>query len=249
MDDLKTRYVRQMVLPDWGVPGQERIAHARVLIVGVGGLGGTASLYLAGAGVGTLLLNDFDRVDATNLHRQLLFGEDDIGQLKVESARTLLCGRNHSITIETLPERLAEDELHATVATVDLVVDASDNFPTRDLVNRACRQHRRPLVTGACIRYEGQLAVFDFRRPDSPCYTCLFPDCAAFEPLETCSVNGISGPVAGVIGSLQAQATLDILAGRPVPWAGVLLTFDARRGTFRRVRLARDPDCRTCGRG
>ncbi|MHB1543092.1 MAG: HesA/MoeB/ThiF family protein [Gammaproteobacteria bacterium] len=247
MSDSTTRYIRQTVLGDWGAEGQDRILRARVLLVGLGGLGGTVALYLATAGVGTLLLNDFDRVDETNLHRQLLFAESDIGRPKVEAAASLLYTRNHSLVIETFPLRLSQKELEASVATVDLVVDTSDNFATRDAVNLACLRLRRPLVSGACIRYEGQFAVFDFREPDSPCYTCLYPESDANGPLETCSVNGISGPVAGIIGSLEAQASLDLLLGHPSPWSGFLLTFDAVRGTFKRIRLSRDPDCRTCG--
>ncbi|EQD60505.1 UBA/THIF-type NAD/FAD binding fold protein [mine drainage metagenome] len=197
--------------------------------------------------MGTLLLNDFDRVDETNLHRQLLFTESDIGQLKVEAAAKHLHARNHSLALERIPQRLSQNALAASVASADLVVDTSDNFATRDAINLACLNMQRPLVSGACIRYEGQIAVFDFRVPESPCYTCLYPDSGADGPLETCSVNGISGPVAGIIGSLQAQASLDLLLGRPTPWPGFLLTFDAVQGVFQRIRLSRDPDCRTCG--
>lgn len=249
MPDPTTRYVRQTVLPDWGSEGQARLHQARVLLVGLGGLGSTVALYLATAGVGTLLLNDFDRVDETNLHRQLLFAESDIGHAKIEAAAVALHARNHTLTLETLPMRLTPEALAAVVASVDLVVDTSDNFATRDLVNQTCRSQGRPLVSGACLRYEGQLAVFDFRLTDSPCYSCLYPDADTEGPFEACAINGISGPVAGMMGSLQAQASLDLLIGNPSPWTGFLLTFDARRGSFRRVRLTRDPLCRTCRAG
>ena len=249
MSDTPIRYLRQTVLGDWGAAGQERIRQARVLLVGLGGLGGTVALYLAGAGVGTLLLNDFDRVDETNLHRQLLFAERDVGQLKVEAAASCLCAHNPDLTLERLPVRLAPAALEQAVRSVDLVVDASDNFETRDQVNRTCHRLGRPLVSGACIRYEGQFAVFDFRDPASACYTCLYPEPDVPGFFESCSVNGISGPVAGIIGSLEAQAVLDLLLAHPSPWPGFLLRFDATHGTFRKTRLVRDPGCRTCGSG
>ncbi len=239
------RYLRQSVLPGWGAGGQARLTRSRVLLVGLGGLGSIASLYLAAAGIGTLVINDFDTVDETNLHRQLLYGERDVGQSKTEVARTRLLALNSGIRVEALPQRLTAPELEDEVRRADLVLDTTDHYPTRYDINRLCVRHRRRLVGGSCIGYGGQLLAFDFRQVSAPCYACLYPEEMAEDPMR-CGTNGVSGPVTGVLGSLAAQAVLDLLIDRDSPWPGFLWRWDARTGGLRAGRLSRDPACPVC---
>jgi adenylyltransferase/sulfurtransferase len=237
------RYARQVALADVGEAGQARIAAGSALLVGLGGLGCPAAQFLASSGIGRLVLNDFDRVDETNLPRQILYTADDVGKLKVEAAVTRLRALNPGVEIATLAERLDERALDAAVAGVDVVLDGSDNFATRFAVNRACVARRKPLVSGAAVRLEGQIAVFT-NAADSPCYSCLYDD--EDEWLGDCQGNGVLAPVPGVIGTLMAAEALKLLLGWESALHGRLLLWDAKRGDWQNVALKKDPDCEIC---
>lgn len=244
-DDELLRYSRQILLPQVDVAGQLRLKASRVLVVGLGGLGSPVALYLAAAGVGELHLADFDRVDLSNLQRQVLHDSDGLGLHKVESARRRLAAINPQVRCVTLARALDADGLEAAVGAVDLVLDCSDNFATRGAVNAACVRQRRPLVSGAAIRLEGQLSVFDPRREDSPCYHCLYGEGSEAEL--TCSEAGVLGPLVGLVGSLQALEALKLLAGFGEPLVGRLLLVDGFASRFRELRVRRDPGCPVCG--
>lgn len=245
MDDQQLlRYSRQILLPQLDIDGQQRLLDSRVLIVGLGGLGAPVALYLAAAGVGTLVLADHDEVDLTNLQRQIIHQTADVGRSKVESATDSVRALNPEVEILQLPRALAGEELIKAVANVDLVMDCSDNFATRQAVNAACVGLRRPLVSGAAIRLEGQLSVFDSRRDDSPCYECLYG--SGEETAMSCSEAGVIGPLVGLIGSLQALEALKLLAGFGEPMIGRLLLVDALGSRFREMRVRRDPACSCC---
>ena len=239
------RYSRQILLAQVDIAGQLKLKQARVLIVGLGGLGSPVALYLAAAGVGELHLADFDRVDLSNLQRQVLHDERLIGQGKVDSALQRLAALNPEVRLVPLREALDADSLAARIAAVDLVLDCSDNFTTRAAVNAACVAAGRPLVSGAAIRLEGQLSVFDPRRADSPCYHCLYGEGSEAEL--SCSEAGVLGPVVGLVGSLQALEALKLLAGFGEPLVGRLLLVDAAGSRFRELRVKRDPGCPVCG--
>ncbi|HJE69242.1 molybdopterin-synthase adenylyltransferase MoeB [Pseudomonas oryzihabitans] len=239
------RYSRQILLAQVDIAGQLRLKDARVLIVGLGGLGSPVALYLAAAGVGELHLADFDQVDLSNLQRQVLHDESRIGQGKVDSALQRLAALNPEVRLVPLREALDADSLAARIAAVDLVLDCSDNFTTRAAVNAACVAAGRPLVSGAAIRLEGQLSVFDPRRADSPCYHCLYGEGSEAEL--SCSEAGVLGPVVGLVGSLQALEALKLLAGFGEPLVGRLLLVDAAGSRFRELRVRRDPGCPVCG--
>lgn len=245
-DDQLQRYSRHILLPQIDTAGQERLLAARVLVVGLGGLGSPAAMYLASSGVGTLVLCDDDVVEVTNLPRQIVHGEADLGRPKVESARDRLLALNPEVRVETRFERLADRALEDAVAGVDAVVDASDNFATRFALNAACVKHRTPLIAGAAIRLQGQVSVFPLQHPDSPCYHCLFQD--DHSAADTCSEQGILAPVVGIIGSIQATETLKLLAGLPV-MEGRLLLLDAAAMHWRSVPFSRDSRCPVCGTG
>lgn len=245
-DDLLLRYSRHILLPEVGVAGQERISNAAVLIVGAGGLGCPAALYLGASGVGTLLLADGDSVDLTNLQRQIGHATAAIGENKAESLARSVRAINPEIEVKSIAEDLAGDALHEAVASVDLVVDASDNFATRHAVNRACVALGRPLVSGAAIGFSGQLAVFDSRQADSPCYHCLFPD-HADEPEVRCAEAGVFSPLVGVIGAMQAMEALKFLAGVGETLLGRLLLWDGLQAGARVMKVPRDPACPVCG--
>ena len=240
------RYSRQILLPEIDIAGQERLAQARVLILGLGGLGSAAAVYLAAAGVGTLVLVDNDLVEISNLQRQVAHGTPDLGRLKVESARDHLLRLNPEVKIKTRPTRLDEENMLAETADVDVVVDGSDNFSTRFAINRACIRTGTPLVCGAAIRFEGQLSVFDTRHAESPCYRCLYSD-AHQDRHETCDAIGVAAPVPGVIGALQAMETLKLIVGCGESLLGRLLLYDAQSAQLQTVRLPRDPQCPACG--
>ena len=243
-DQQLLRYSRQILLPQLDIDGQQRLLDSRVLIVGLGGLGAPVALYLAAAGVGTLVLADHDEVDLTNLQRQIIHQTADVGRSKVESATDSVRALNPEVEILQLPRALAGEELIKAVANVDLVMDCSDNFVTRQAVNAACVGLRRPLVSGAAIRLEGQLSVFDSRRDDSPCYECLYG--SGEETAMSCSEAGVIGPLVGLIGSLQALEALKLLAGFGEPMIGRLLLVDALGSRFREMRVRRDPACSCC---
>lgn len=243
-DDQLARYDRQIRLPGFGLEGQHRLAAARALIVGLGGLGSPVAMYLAAAGVGHLVIADFDAVDASNLPRQILHTNDQIGQPKVDSAHRMLTALNPDVRIETIKGSLHPANLPALVSRVDLVIDASDNFGTRFMVNEACHGAAVPLVSGAAIRTEGQVTVFS-GRPGGPCYQCLYPREIGTD--ESCAVQGVLGPMVGVIGCIQATEAIKILVGLGEPLYGRLLLLDALTMTWRQIRLTADPACPICG--
>ena len=236
------RYARQVVLREVGVNGQEVLRDSSVLIVGLGGLGTPAALYLAGAGIGRLVLTDFDRVAVSNLHRQILYRQAQVGESKLDAAREQLRALNPECTVECRPGPLDETALLGAVRAVDVVLDCSDNFATRFAVNAACVQARRPLVSGAAIRFEGQLAVFDAGR-GSGCYACLYPSAGSAQ--ETCEEAGILGPVVGTVGARQALAALKLLLGLGEE-RGWLWVWDALTQRERRLSIPRDPACPVC---
>ena len=242
-DDQLLRYSRQIMLPAFGIEGQQRLLDARVLIVGLGGLGSPVAMYLAAAGVGTLVLADFDAVDLSNLQRQILHTTDRIGMTKVDSALRALTALNPEVRLEAIKGSLSDTNLGTIVAGVDLVVDACDNFPTRFAVNAACFAARVPLVSGAAIRTEGQVAVFS-GQPGGPCYQCLYPRDGGLD--ETCSANGVLAPLVGIIGSIQATEAIKLLAGLGEPLVGRLLLLDALTMEWRTLRLPPDPACPIC---
>jgi adenylyltransferase/sulfurtransferase len=241
------RHGRQIVLPEIGAEGQARLARARALLVGLGGLGSPAAFYLAASGVGELLLNDFDRVDATNLQRQILYTEAQIGLPKAEAAAQTLARLDSGVRLVRIPQRLQGAALADAVSGCDVVLDGSDNFGTRFAVNAACVAARKPLVSGAALRFEGQLAVFRADLAGSPCYRCLYAE--SDEALEDCRGNGVLGPLVGAIGSLMAAEAIKIIVGLGADSAGRVLVFDARTLRWRELKLARDPACPVCGAG
>ena len=240
----RTRYSRHIALPEVGAEGQARLQAARVLIVGVGGLGCPAAQYLASSGVGTLVLNDYDRVDRSNLPRQILFGEADVDSFKVEAATQALRRLNPELEIECLPERLDDEALLAAASSVDIALDCTDNFGTRLAINRACVAAKKPLISGAALRFEGQISVFG-SGPDEPCYRCVYSE--DDELLGDCAGNGVLAPVPGVIGCLMAVEAIQLAVMGKSSLAGVLKLWDAISGSWQTIRLAKDPDCPVCG--
>jgi len=246
-DEQLLRYSRHILLDALGIEGQERILATHALIIGAGGLGSPAALYLASAGIGKITLVDHDTVDFTNLQRQILHTQARVGMSKVESGKQALSAINPSIEIIPLPERLAGPVLDALVATADIVLDCSDNFATRHAINRACVLHRKPLVSGAAIRFDGQISVYDLRREDAPCYHCLFPEGEDVEEVR-CAVMGVFAPLTGIIGSTQAAEALKLAAGIGESLSGRLLLLDALDMEWRTVRFSKDPGCAVCGK-
>jgi len=245
-DTLLLRYSRHILLPDVGVDGQARISGASVLIVGAGGLGCPAALYLGASGVGRLFVADGDTVDLTNLQRQIGHATAAIGENKADSLTRSVRAINPEIEVQPIREALSGEALHEAVAAVDLVVDASDNFATRHAVNRACVQLGKPLVSGAAIGFSGQLAVFDTRRAHTPCYHCLFPDQAG-EPEVRCAEAGVFSPLVGVIGAMQAMEALKYLARVGELLIGRLLLWDGLQAQARVMKVPHDPACPVCG--
>ena len=246
MDDSQLlRYSRHILLNELGVEGQERILRGRALVIGVGGLGSPAALYLATAGIGHLTLVDHDTVDLTNLQRQIIHTQAGIGQLKVDSARAALLAINPTLHITTLAQRADAQALDDLVADADVVLDCSDNFATRHALNAACVRHRVPLVSGAAIRFDGQLAVYDPTCSDSPCYACVFPPDNNFEETR-CATMGVFAPLVGIIGSMQAAEALKLLSGAGKPAVGRLLMLDGRDMSWSDIRLPRNPHCPVC---
>lgn len=246
-DDQLLRYSRHLLLNELGVEGQERILGAHALVIGAGGLGSPAALYLASAGIGTLTLADGDTVDRTNLQRQILHTEARVGQAKALSGQAALAEINPGVTVHALNERLSGDALASAVAAADIVLDCCDNFATRHAVNRACVFHKKPLVSGAAIRFDGQLSVFDPRRDDSPCYHCLFPEGDEVEEVR-CAVMGVFAPLTGIIGAMQAAEALKLVAGCGTSPVGRLLLLDGLSMEWRSVKFGRDPGCAVCGK-
>ena len=240
------RYSRHILLEEIGIEGQRRISASRMLIIGAGGLGSPAALYLASAGVGRLTLVDSDRVDLTNLQRQVLHATDRIGQLKTSSARIALHALNPEVPVVEVARRAGPDELDPLVAEAEVVLDCSDNFATRHALNRACVRHRKPLVSGAAVRFDGQVAIFDRRTDGGACYACLFPESADAQD-ELCSTMGVFAPLTGIIGCIQAGEALKLAAGRDASLTGQLMIVDALEMQWRCLTIGRDPDCPVCG--
>lgn len=249
MDDRQLlRYSRHLLLDEIGIEAQTRLLRATVLIVGAGGLGCPAALYLAAAGIGRILLADDDTVDPTNLQRQILHRDDTVGQPKVDSARRALGEINPEVEVVPVSRRLAGDALLEAVRRADVVLDCSDNFATRHAVNRACVRARVPLVSGAAIRFDGQLTVFDARQPDAPCYHCLFPEGQTVEEVR-CATMGVFAPLTGIVGTMQAAEALKLAGGFGAPMTSRLLMLDALTMRFESIGFARDPHCPVCGAG
>jgi molybdopterin/thiamine biosynthesis adenylyltransferase len=247
MDDSQLlRYSRHILLPEIGIDGQEHIAASHALIIGAGGLGSPAALFLASAGVGTITLCDADVVDLTNLQRQIAHDTSTIGLPKVESARRRIAVINPGVEVRAVALRVGPDELAELVTDASVVLDCSDNFATRHAINRACVRAQRPLVSGAALRFDGQLAVFDSRRADSPCYHCVFGEEEEIEETR-CAVMGVFAPLVGVIGAMQAAEALKLLAPCGEPAVGKLFLYDALGAEWRTVRIKRDPQCPVCG--
>ncbi len=245
-DTQLLRYSRHILLNELGIEGQEKIMQSRALVVGVGGLGSPAALYLASAGIGRLTLVDNDTVDLTNLQRQIIHTEARAGEAKVDSARQTLLALNAELHLVTLRERADAARLAELVADSDVVLDCSDNFSTRHALNHACVQHGVPLVSGAAVRFDGQLAVYDSKQSASPCYACVFPPDAA--PEETrCATMGVFAPLVGIIGSMQAAEALKIVSGAGKPAVGRLLMLDGRTLEWSDIRIQRNPQCSVCG--
>ncbi len=246
-DEQLLRYSRHILLPEIGIEGQEKFLASTALIIGAGGLGSPVAMYLAAAGVGTIALADGDAVDLTNLQRQILHTTGSIGKPKAASGREALAKINPEVKVAPLQRRLEGDELDRLVAGASVVLDCSDNFATRHAVNRACVRHRRPLVSGAAVRFDGQVSVFDLRDDLSPCYQCLFPENAELEEMR-CAVMGIFAPLTGIIGAVQAAEALKLLAGAGDTLKGRLLILDALAMQWRTVKLAKDPSCAVCAK-
>jgi len=245
-DQQRLRYSRHLLLNEFGEEAQERLLAAHALVIGAGGLGSAALLYLAASGMGRITVCDGDRVDLTNLQRQVVHRQESIGRPKAASAAATLKGINPDIRIEPLEERAGPERLAALVRQADVVLDCSDNFATRHALNRACVAARKPLVSGAAIRFDGQVAVFDLRRQDAPCYHCLFAEDADAEDVR-CAVMGVFAPLVGIVGTFQAMEAIKLVAGVGETLAGRLMLFDALASRWHEVRLARDPHCRVCG--
>lgn len=238
------RYSRHILLNEIGVEGQSRIRAAHMLVIGAGGLGSPAAYYLASAGVGRITLVDGDNVDLTNLQRQILHTTDRVGTPKAESGRVTLAAINPEVDVVPVVSRVDAEALDALVHKATIVLDCSDNFATRHAVNRACVRHRKPLVSGAAIRFDGQLAVFDARRDDAPCYACLFPEGDGED--ELCAVMGVFAPLTGIVGTMQAAEALKLAAECGESLAGRFVMIDALAMSFRTVRVTRDPECVVC---
>ncbi len=243
-DEQLLRYSRQIMLPQIDIAGQEKLQASTVLIIGMGGLGSPVAMYLAAAGVGHLVLVDHDKVDLSNLQRQILHGQDDIGHPKITSAANTLMQLNPELRITQLDHKLSDDELRKISKNVDVVVDATDNFETRFAINRICVETETPLVSGAAIRMEGQVSVF-LNRPGSPCYRCLYREEGELDT--SCSENGVLAPVVGIIGSIQATEAIKILLDIGSTLDGKLLLLDALHMEWRTMKLTQDSECPVCG--
>lgn len=245
-DEQLLRYSRHILLDALGIEGQERILAAHALVVGAGGLGSPAALYLASAGIGRLTLADGDTVDFTNLQRQILHTTERVGMAKAESGRVALAAINPEVRVEPLNERLSGEQLDALIESADVVLDCTDNFATRHAINRACVRHRKPLVSGAAIRFDGQISVYDMSRDDSPCYHCLFPEGEDADAVR-CAVMGAFAPLTGMVGAMQAAEALKVVAGIGETLTGRLLLIDALTMAWRTVKFGKDPRCAVCG--
>ncbi|WP_448584352.1 molybdopterin-synthase adenylyltransferase MoeB [Thermocrinis sp.] len=241
------RYARHIILPEVGGKGQEKLLKSKVLVIGAGGLGSPAILYLAAAGVGTIGIVDFDVVDFSNLQRQIIHSTDRVGTPKVESAKQTVERLNPDVRVITYNTRLSKENIMDIIKDYDVVLDGTDNFPTRFLINDACYFAGKPLVSAAMLRFEGQISVFDFRKKeDSPCYRCLFPEPPPPGLVPSCQEAGILGSIGGIMGCIQATEAIKLLLGIGEPLVGKLLIMDALSMEFRKVKLRKDPNCPLC---
>jgi molybdopterin/thiamine biosynthesis adenylyltransferase len=244
-DNQLLRYSRHILLPQVGYEGQEKLTQSHVLIVGAGGLGSPAALYLAASGVGKLTICDFDNVDLTNLQRQIVHTTASVGINKAVSAQQTIYEINPEVVVQTIQQKSTETEFKALAEQADVVIDCSDNFATRYTLNRVCFQLKKPLVSGAAIRFEGQVSVFDFRHESSPCYHCLYPDVGEDQEMR-CADNGVFAPLVGMIGTTQAAEALKLMMNIGESLQGRLLLLDALSMEWRSIKLCRDPACKVC---
>lgn len=244
-DNQLLRYSRHILLPQIEYEGQEKLTKSHALIVGAGGLGSPAALYMAASGVGTLTICDFDVVDLTNLQRQIIHTTQSVGINKAVSAQQTIFEINPDVTVQTVQQKSTEAELSRLVEAADVVLDCSDNFATRYALNRLCVAHKKPLVSGAALAFEGQMTVYDMRRNNSPCYHCLFPDNGEGTDLR-CATNGVFAPLVGMVGTTQAAEALKILMGIGETLQGRLLLLDALAMEWREIKLKKDPSCSVC---
>lgn len=244
-DNQLLRYSRHILLPQIGYEGQEKLTQSHALVVGAGGLGSPAALYLAASGVGKLTICDFDHVDLTNLQRQIIHTTASVGINKAVSAQQTIYEINPDVVVQTIQQKSTEAEFKALAEQADVVIDCSDNFATRYTLNRACFQLKKPLVSGAAIRFEGQITVFDFRQENSPCYHCLYPDVGADQEMR-CADNGVFAPLVGMIGTTQAAEALKLMMNIGESLQGRLLLLDALAMEWRTIKLSKDPVCSVC---
>jgi molybdopterin/thiamine biosynthesis adenylyltransferase len=244
-DEQLLRYSRHLLLEEIDVAGQEKLLGSHVLVIGAGGLGSAAAPYLAAAGVGKITLIDHDQVELTNLQRQIMHTQNSIGKTKVESGRQFLQSLNSALTINAIAAKASEDLLNTLLPEVDLVLDCTDNFATRQLVNQASFIHKIPLVSGSALKFDGQLSVFDFRKETSPCYACIFSPDERFKEV-SCASMGIFSPLVGIIGSMQAAQALQVLIGFGQPLVGRMLLWNAMNTQIDEIRVARNPACKVC---
>jgi molybdopterin/thiamine biosynthesis adenylyltransferase len=245
-DDQLLRYSRHILLEEIGIEGQQRILDSHALIIGAGGLGSPVALYLGSAGVGRLTVVDHDTVDMTNLQRQIAHSMARVGQPKVDSIRQAVTALNPEVQVQTVAQRADAALLEQLAAQADVVLDCSDNYATRQAVNAVCVKLRKPLVSGAAIRFDGQVAVYDPRGDQSPCYACVFDPRESFEETR-CATMGVFAPLVGIIGTLQAAEALKLLSGAGTPLTGRLLMLDGRHMAFSEVQIPRNPACPVCG--
>jgi molybdopterin/thiamine biosynthesis adenylyltransferase len=249
MDDSQLlRYSRHILLDEVGIEGQQKLLASHALIIGAGGLGSPVAFYLGSAGVGHITVVDDDRVDATNLQRQIAHTLSGVGTFKAESIRKAVQNINPDVEVTTITQRADDALLDALAPNVDVMLDCTDNFATRHTLNRASVRHGKPLVSGAAIRFDGQVSVFDPRDATSPCYACVFPEAASFEEAQ-CATMGVFAPMVGIIGSVQAAETLRLLCGIGDSLAGRMQMLDGRSMSWNEMRVPRSPDCRVCGSG
>jgi len=244
-DDQLLRYSRHILLDEWGVEGQDRVSQSHALIVGAGGLGSPAALYMASAGVGHISLIDHDHVDVTNLQRQIAHSQERVGQLKVASLQAAMQAINPEVQVSGFSQKADAALLAQCIPNVDVVLDCTDNFETRQLINRSCAQHAKPLVSGSALRFDGQVAVYDTRQAESPCYACVFPANQSFEE-ERCATMGVLAPMVGVIGSMQATEALKLLSGMGSSLQGKLMMFNAQYMEWQTMSTTRNLKCSVC---
>jgi molybdopterin/thiamine biosynthesis adenylyltransferase len=247
-DEQLLRYSRHLLLEDIDVEGQEKLLNAHALVIGAGGLGSAAAPYLAAAGLGHITLIDHDEVEITNLQRQIMHTEASVGKSKVWSGKHFLSQLNSGIRIETIEAKVTQSMLDDVLPSVDIVLDCTDNFQTRHLINASCVQHQVPLVSGSALRFDGQVSIFNPQHSTSPCYACIFSPDETFEEV-SCSSMGIFSPLVGIIGAIQAAQALQMLIGFGEPLIGRMLLWNAKSTNIDEIRIARNPECPVCGKG